>query len=101
MNLQNLSELAAAGAINELELLSLEGGFYVLRALTGAGPQTLCDARGEALHLRSTTELRQLLADVPPLPCTLVQQVVHDEMCGQRDGPIEPLRVPVSLASQW
>jgi len=31
----------------------------------------------------------------------LVQQVVHDEMCGQRDGPIEPLRVPVSLAIQW
>ncbi|QXI25674.1 DUF6482 family protein [Pseudomonas vanderleydeniana] len=101
MNLRHLGELAATGAISELELLSLEGGFYVLRALTEAGPQTLCDARGEVLHLRSTTELRQLLADVPPLRCTLVQQVVHDEMCGQRDGPVEPLRVPVSLASQW
>ncbi|SDT20319.1 hypothetical protein SAMN05216598_4405 [Pseudomonas asplenii] len=101
MNLQDLTELAHAGTIDELELLSLEGGFYVLRALSGAGPQTLCDARGQALHLRSITELRQLLADVPPLRCMLVQQVVHDEMCGQRDGPIEPLRVPVSLAIQW
>ncbi|WP_017905800.1 DUF6482 family protein [Pseudomonas asplenii] len=101
MNLQHLTELAAAGSINELELLSLEGGFYVLRALTSSGPRTLCDGRGQALHLRSTTELRQLLADVPPLRCTLVQHVVHDEMCGQRSGPIEPLRVPVTLASQW
>ncbi|KPA91789.1 DUF6482 family protein [Pseudomonas asplenii] len=101
MNLQHLTELAHAGAIDELELLSLEGGFYVLRALTGTGPQTLCDARGEVMHLRSTTELRQLLADVPPLRCTLVQHVVHDEMCGQRSGPIEPLRVPVTLANQW
>jgi hypothetical protein len=53
------------------------------------------------VRVRSTTELRQLLADLPPVPCMLVQQVVHDEMCGQRDGPIAPLRVPVTLTSQW
>ncbi|MFJ4113287.1 DUF6482 family protein [Pseudomonas sp. NPDC089758] len=101
MNLHNLTELAAAGNVRELELLSLEGGFYILRALTEEGPLTLSDANGQALRLRSTTELRQLLADLPPVPCMLVQQVVHDEMCGQRNGPVEPLRVPVTLAGQW
>ncbi|MDR6712518.1 hypothetical protein J2W83_002119 [Pseudomonas hunanensis] len=101
MNLHNLTKLAAAGKVKELELLSLEGGFYVLRALTAAGPVTLSDDHNQAVRLRSTTELRELLADLPPLPCMLVQQVVHDEMCGQRDGPVAPLRVPLTLASPW
>jgi len=35
------------------------------------------------------------------VPCMLVQHVVHDELCGQRDGPVAPLRVPVGLASPW
>ncbi|MBT2341195.1 MULTISPECIES: DUF6482 family protein [Pseudomonas] len=101
MNLKQLTEWAAVGQITELELLSLEGGFYVLRALTATGPHTLCDANGAVVCLRSTTELRQLLVDVPPVPCMLVQHVVHDEMCGLRDGPVAPLRVPFTLASQW
>ncbi|MDB6442525.1 MULTISPECIES: DUF6482 family protein [Pseudomonas] len=101
MNLNNLAERVTAGEVQELELLSLEGGFYILRALTGTGPITLSDAQGQPLRLRSTTELRQLLADMPAVPCMLVQQVVHDEMCGLRDGPVAPLRVPVSLTTQW
>lgn len=101
MNLNNLTERVTAGEVEELELLSLEGGFYILRAITAAGPVTLSDAQGQSLRLRSTTELRQMLAELPPVTCVLVQQVVHDEMCGLRDGPVEPLRVPVMLASQW
>ena len=101
MNLEQLKQLATAGTVNELELLSLEGGFCVLRALTADGPQTFSDAQGQAVRLRSMTEVRELLADVPPVPCMLVQHVVHDEMCGQRDGPLAPLRVPVTLAEQW
>lgn len=101
MNLNNLAERVTAGEVQELELLSLEGGFYILQALTGTGPITLSDAQGQPLRLRSTTELRQLLADMPAVPCMLVQQVVHDEMCGLRDGPVAPLRVPVSLTTQW
>ncbi|MEJ1227011.1 hypothetical protein SAMN03159507_03126 [Pseudomonas sp. NFACC32-1] len=101
MNLNNLAERVTAGEVQELELLSLEGGFYILRALTCTGPITLSDAQGQPLRLRSTTELRQLLADMPAVPCMLVQQVVHDEMCGLRDGPVAPLRVPVSLTTQW
>ncbi|MDO7896044.1 DUF6482 family protein [Pseudomonas citrulli] len=101
MNLNELTERVAAGDIQALELLSLEGGFYLLRAMTGSGPVTLSDARGQPVRLRSSTELRQLLVDLPPVPCTLVQHVVHDEMCGQRDGPIAPLRLPLTLTRQW
>ncbi len=73
----------------------------MLRALTATGPYSLCDANGEVLRLRSTSELRQLLADVPPVPCMLVQYLVHEEMCGQRGGPVAPLRVPFMLTNQW
>ncbi|MPQ67863.1 MULTISPECIES: DUF6482 family protein [Pseudomonas] len=101
MNLQTLSEWAAEGRVQELELLSLEGGFYLLRARLEQGMRTLLDARGEVLRLRSTSHVRELLRELPSLPCVLVQHVVHDEMCGMRDGPIEPLRLPFSLTSPW
>ena len=38
MNLIALTQLVSTGEAKELELLSLEGGFYLLRALTDAGP---------------------------------------------------------------
>ncbi|MBM5456418.1 metal ABC transporter ATPase [Pseudomonas sp. P66] len=101
MNLKQLIKSASARDINELEVLLLEGGFNVLRVLTDTGPYSLCDANGEVLRLRSTTELRQFLADVPPVPCMLVQYLVHEEICGQRGGPVAPLRVPFTLTSQW
>lgn len=101
MNLQTLIELAIEGRVHELELWSLEGGIYLLRARLDRGFRTLLDNSGRTLHLRSTTHLRELLRDAPRLPCMLVQHVVHDEMCGQREGPIEPLRVPLFLDEPW
>ncbi len=86
MTLQELTDLAVDGRIHELELLSLEGGLYVLRARRGSGLYTLLDESGKTLPVRSTTHLRELLRFVPRLPCVLVQQVVHDEMCGLREG---------------
>lgn len=49
---------------------------------------SLCAAIGEVLRFRSTTELRQWLADVAPVP-------------GQREGAVDPLRVPFTLTRQW
>ncbi len=99
MNVQMLTELAEKGAIRELELLSLEGGFYIARVTLDDGELTLLDDDGKTLRLRSTTHLRDLLQRVPPFPCVLVQQCVHDEMCGTRTGPIGALRIPFSLAA--
>ncbi|MEH6491403.1 DUF6482 family protein [Halopseudomonas sp.] len=105
MNLQQLIKLASEGQVRELEVLSLEGGIYIVRAHLLHGCRTLQNARGNTLHLRSTTHVRDLLRDLPAslsaLPCVLVQHVVHDEMCGARQGEIAPLRMPFSLAATW
>ncbi|EFQ64813.1 DUF6482 family protein [Pseudomonas lactucae] len=101
MNLQTLSELAEKGEIQELQLLSLEGGFYIARVKLEHGEKTLLDDNGKTLRLRSSTHLRDLLQRVPAFPCVLVQQCVHDEMCGVRDGAIGALRIPFSLAAPF
>ena len=99
MNLQALTERAAKGEIRELELLSLEGGFYLARIRLDHGQFTLLDDAAKPMRLRSTTHLRDLLQTVPAFPCVLVQQCVHDEMCGRDSGPVEELRIPFSLTT--
>jgi hypothetical protein len=101
MTLKELLQVAVEGRVVELELLSLEGGIYLLRVRLDREVHTLLDESGRSFRVRSTTHLRELLHDVPRLPCTLVQQVVHDEMCGQREGTIEPLRLPLFLDEPW
>jgi hypothetical protein len=101
MNLQQLGDAARAGDIEGLELVSLEGGFYLLQARLASGLQPIRDEQGRVMHLRSSTQMRELLQDLPQLPCELVQHCVHDEMCGRRAGPIEPLRLPLSLEQRW
>lgn len=99
MDLQTLTELAANGEIRELELLSLEGGFYIARVRLVNAQMTLLGDDTKPLRIGSTTHLRDLLQRVPPFPCVLVQHCVHDEMCGVREGPVGPLRIPFTLAS--
>ena len=99
MNLQTLTEHAVNSEIRELELLSLEGGFYLVRIRLDDGLFTLFDDRAKPMHLRSITQLRDLLQTVPAFPCVLVQQCVHDEMCGRDTGPVEALRIPFSITT--
>ena len=99
MNKQMLIEMAAKGEIRELELLSLEGGFYIARVKLDHVEMTLLDDDAKPMRIGSTTHLRDLLQRVPPFPCVLVQQCVHDEMCGAREGPIGALRIPFTLTA--
>ena len=99
MNLHTLIEHAANTEIRELELLSLEGGFYLARIRLDHGQFTLLDNASKPMHLRSISHLRELLQSVPAFPCVLVQQCVHDEMCGRDTGPVEELRIPFSLTT--
>lgn len=85
--------------MRELELLSLEGGFYLARIRLNHAQVTLLGDDQQPLRIRSTTHLRDLLREVVPFPCVLVQHSVHDEMCGVREGPIGALRIPFTLAS--
>ena len=101
MKLHDLSTHALAGRIEALDLISLEGGIYVLEAQMDGRPHSLVDEHGRVCHLRSVEHARDLLQELPPLPFHLIHAVVHEEMCGFPAGPQQRLRVPISLACQW
>ncbi|SHM94602.1 DUF6482 family protein [Phytopseudomonas punonensis] len=101
MTLPELLQAARAGAVSELELISLEGGIYLLQIL---GPQQrayLVDDVGRNQHLRSVEHARDLLEDLPDVPMFLVHASAYDEMCGLQTGSRDALRVPVGLRSRW
>ncbi len=97
MNLHDLSHHAHAGHIDELNLISIEGGIYVLEAHMDGRAHLLNDSAGKTLHLRSVEHARDVLHALPPLSSHLVHAVVHDEMCGMQDGTQDTLRVPISF----
>lgn len=101
MKLHDLSVHAHAGRVDALELISLEGGIYVLEACLAGQRHALHDERGKVWHLRSVEHARDLLQELPELPFHLVQQSPYDEMCGLAEGRREPLRVPIGMRSQW
>lgn len=101
MNPSDLARHANAGRIDALELISLEGGIYILDIYMQGQRHALVDERGSVCHLRSVEHARDLLRDLPELPFHLVQQSPYDEMCGLADGVREPLRVPIGMRSQW
>ncbi len=101
MNLSDLARHANAGRIDALELISLEGGIYILDIYLQGQRHALVDERGSVCHLRSVEHARDLLRDLPELPFHLVQQSPYDEMCGLADGVRGPLRVPSGMRSQW
>jgi hypothetical protein len=101
MNLKDLSQHAHAGHIEALNLISIEGGIYLLEAHMDGRVHPLNDGKGKTLHLRSVEHAREMLTDMPPIPFHLVHAVVHDEMCGMQDGTQNVLRVPISFISSW
>jgi hypothetical protein len=101
MYLQDLATHGAAGQIDALALISLEGGIYLLDIYLQGQRHRLIDERGAVWHLRSVEHARDLLREVPELPFHLVQQSPYDEMCGLAEGAREPLRVPIGMRSQW
>lgn len=101
MNMQQLFDHARDGQVDELNLISLEGGIYLLEARQAGQRHLLVDAAGATLHLRSVEHARDVLQGLPELPFYLLHTVVHTEMCGFADGPQQPLRVPIALQSAW
>ncbi|MGI3746402.1 MAG: DUF6482 family protein [Janthinobacterium lividum] len=101
MNLQELISHASAGAVDELNLISIEGGIYLLEARMQGVAHRLVDAQNKALHLRSVEHARELLQPVAPMPFHLVHAVVHDEMCGVHDNPNQDVKIPLAFRSAW
>jgi len=98
MNLQELTNRSLAGDVDELHLVSMEGGIYVLEARMGQRYFPIQDAKGHVLGVRSLEHARELLAPLPPIPFQLVHAVVQDEMCGSQSGSaVNDEGVPIPL----
>jgi len=101
MNFVELRAYAIAGKVDELNLISMEGGIYLLEARMHGAAYPLSDARGHMVHLRSVEHAREVLHDFPTLPFNLVHTSVHDEMCGLVASAEESLKVPIAFGSAW
>lgn len=101
MKLQALLEDAQADRVEALDLVSLEGGFYLLSIHIGGQSHVLRNEHSKVMHLRSVEHARNVLSEVPVMPFYLVHSSAYDEMCGLAGGVREPLRVPISMRSAW
>ena len=101
MKLSALRQMVLSGHVVALDLISLEGGTYVLEARTGAESFTVRDEQGKVLHFRSVDHARDLLHDFPRIPLHLVHAEIHDEMIGMPVVRHEPLRVQISMNAAW
>ncbi|KJZ38623.1 DUF6482 family protein [Pseudomonas sp. B21-040] len=101
MNLVELRAYAIAGKIDELNLISMEGGIYLLEARMHGAAYPLSDAHDQMFNLRSVEHARQILHDFPTLPFNLVHTLVHDEMCGLVSNAEENLKVQLAFQSAW
>ncbi|CAI8920486.1 MULTISPECIES: DUF6482 family protein [Pseudomonas] len=99
MNLQELNAFAIARKVDELNLISMEGGIYLLEARMHGAAYPLSDLKGEMLKLRSVEHARDLLHNFPVLPFNLVHTSVHDEMCGLGGSVDQSLKVPLAWRS--
>ncbi|CAM3237533.1 cation transporter [Pseudomonas floridensis] len=99
MNIQDLSSDIKAGKIRELNLVSMEGGSYVLHALVADKSVPVEDSHGKPLHIASVEEARKVLSSVPDVRLFLSQGVVHDEMVGLDDTQAESSRHEIPLRS--
>lgn len=100
MNIQDIYEYASVGDLQALELLSLEGGIYLLQAQIDGQIHSIKMQDGTMLRLRSVTHARELLEGLPVMvPFHLVHCDVHAEMCGCGLGTTPPFREPIALAS--
>ncbi|MBK5527491.1 hypothetical protein JFT86_11070 [Pseudomonas sp. TH06] len=99
MNLQELSVFAFARKVDELNLISMEGGIYLLEARMHGTAYPLSDFKGNMLTLRSVEHARDFLHSLPVLPFNLVHTSVHDEMCGLGASGEESLKVPLAWRS--
>ncbi|MCW0923474.1 DUF6482 family protein [Pseudomonas sp. RG1] len=91
MNLQELNAFAVAKKVDELNLISMEGGIYLLEARMHGTAYPLSDLKGNMLTLRSVEHARDLLH--------AFHTSVHDEMCGLVADLDESLKVPLAWRS--
>jgi len=98
MNVEKLSQHVKAKEVKEINLVSMEGGSYVIHALHEGSSVPVQGSKGETLHVASVEEARKLLAGVEDVDLYLVQPAIaHDEMVGLDDaaGGVSKEHIPL------
>ncbi|WP_426139868.1 DUF6482 family protein [Pseudomonas sp. DWP3-1-2] len=99
MDLKKLTRHVKADEIQEIQLVTVEGGSYVIHALMQGASHPVQDSHGDTLHVASVEEARKYLEGVPQVPLFLVQPAVYDEMVGLADNDAAPNREPIPFRS--
>ena len=87
MNVKELNQQVKAGAVKEVNLVSMEGGSYVIHALVEGTSVPLADDKGANLHVASVEEARRILDGVKEVRLFIAQPAVYEEMVGQEVTP--------------
>ena len=99
MNIDKLSSHVNNGDVSEVNLVSMEGGSYVLHAILEGVSQPVADAKGATLHVASVEEARKVLSGVADIKLFLVQGNAHDEMIGNPEEGRQVRREEIPLRS--
>jgi butyrate kinase len=99
MDLNKLAQHIKAGEVEDLNLMSIEGGSYVLHAQMNGKSHPISSPNGEVLHVASVNEARKCLSAVPEVPLFIVHPVVYDEMVGQSNDERLSSREPIPFRS--
>jgi butyrate kinase len=99
MDLDKLSKHIKAGEIEELDLISVEGGSYVIHARMQGQSHAVSSPKGGVLHVASVDEARKCLSSVPEVPLFIVHPVVYDEMVGHAASNPGVSRQPIPFRS--
>ncbi len=99
MNLQELDAFAIAGKVDELNLISVEGGSYLIEARIHGVAHPLSNTHGHIMLVRSVEHAREVLHSLPKLAMNLIQAPGDDEMCGMADSAEESRRVTIAFKS--
>ncbi len=99
MELDKLSKHIKAGEIEEIDLVSVEGGSYVIHARMHGRSHAVSTPKGGVLHVASVEEARKCLASMQEVPLFIVHPVVYDEMVGHAPDNREVSRQPIPFRS--
>ena len=95
MNLHQLNSEARAGRVDELNLIAIEGGDFLLEVRSHGRVHPLTNNRGDRLKVHSVVEAHHMHSGLPVLPMNLVHWSVQDEMCGMTSVAEEDLKLPM------
>lgn len=101
MNLQQLSSEARAGHVEELNLIALEGGDFIIEARVNGHAHPLADKHGQRVKVHSVVDAQRLLDGLPTVPMHMVHWSMDDEMVGGSNTGDGDLKIPMPRRSAW